>query len=75
MQVSYKGYHANAEWDEEDALFSGKIEGIRDLVTFHSFTKEDVEPQFRAAVDDYLLFRKSVGKTPETEQNVKHIGD
>lgn len=75
MQLSYKGYHANAVWDEEDALFGGKIEGIRDLVTFYSLTKEDIESQFRAAVDDYLLFCKSVGKTPDKEQNVNSIGD
>lgn len=62
----YKGYCANAEYEEESKVWHGKIEGIKDLVTFESESAAEIENEFHAAVDDYLEFCKEVGKEPET---------
>ena len=32
--IQYKGYFTNVEYSQEDQILFGKIEGIRDLVTF-----------------------------------------
>ena len=64
--LRYKGYCTNAEYDEEGKVWHGKIEGIKDLVTFESESSEEIEKEFHAAVDDYLEFCKEVGKEPET---------
>lgn len=63
----YKGYHTKVEFDSEDLVLRGKIEGIDDLVDFECQNAQDVEKEFRAAVDDYLTFCAEVGKTPEKE--------
>ena len=65
--LEYKGYHTKIEYDHEDACLRGKIEGIRDLVTFESSDPERVEQEFHDAVDDYLIFCEEVGKRPEKE--------
>lgn len=65
--LEYKGYHARIEYDRDDACLRGKIEGIRDLITFESSDAERIESEFHEAVDDYLTFCAEVGKTPEKE--------
>ena len=63
----YRGYHTKVEFDSEDLVLRGKIEGINDLVDFECQNVKDVEKEFHAAVDDYLAFCTEVGKTPEKE--------
>ena len=38
--MNYKGYAARIEYDDEDAIFTGRIAGIRDGVGFHADTVE-----------------------------------
>ena len=65
--LEYKGYHAKIEFDYENKVLFGKIDGIQDLVTFEAESGSEAEPQFQAAVDDYLAFCEEVGKEPEKE--------
>ncbi len=65
--LEYKGYHARIEYDSVSKSLFGKVEGIKDLVTFESDNLNKVEDEFHAAVDDYLDFCKEVGKTPDKE--------
>ena len=62
--LQYKGYFARVEFSVEDRLLYGKIEGIRDLVNFESESIEDIEQEFRNAVDDYLALCKELGQEP-----------
>ena len=57
--LEYKGYHTKIEFDSEDLVFRGKIEGIKDLVNFESSDISMVEEEFHAAVDEYLEFLDS----------------
>ncbi len=65
--LEYKGYHTKVEFDADDLVLRGKIEGINDLVTFECEDIKDAEKEFHDAVDDYLQFCKEVGKQPDKE--------
>ena len=65
--LQYKGYHTKIEFDSEEFVLRGKIEGINDLVNFECTHIKDVEKEFHEAVDDYLEFCKEVGKNPDKE--------
>ncbi|MDE0464646.1 MAG: type II toxin-antitoxin system HicB family antitoxin [Caldilineaceae bacterium] len=52
--MTYKGYSARIEYDDEDGIFTGRIAGIRDGVGFHSDTVADLREAFHDAVEDYL---------------------
>ena len=65
--LEYKGYHTKIEFDSDELVVRGKIEGIRDLVNFESSNLALIEEEFHAAVDDYLEFCKEVGKEPDKE--------
>ena len=41
--IQYKGYFTNVEYSQEDQILFGKIEGIRDLVTFECENAGEVE--------------------------------
>ena len=63
----YKGSHTKIEFDSENFLLRGKIEGINDLVNFECEDIKNIEKEFHEAVDDYLDFCKEVGKEPDKE--------
>jgi predicted HicB family RNase H-like nuclease len=63
--LEYKGYLTKIEYSTEDQVLHGKIEGIADLVTFESDLANEIEKEFRGAVDDYLLFCEEMGKEPD----------
>lgn len=65
--LEYKGYHTRVEFDSDDFLLRGKIEGINDLVNFECGNIKSLEKEFHEAVDDYLNFCKEVGKDPDKE--------
>lgn len=65
--LEYKGYHTKIEFDSEELVLRGKIEGISDLVNFECDNIKEVEKEFHEAVDEYLEFCKEVGKEPDKE--------
>lgn len=52
--LTYRGYIAHIEFDADDRLFFGRLVGIRDIVTFHGRTVDELESAFKEAVDHYL---------------------
>lgn len=63
--LEYKGYFSKIQYSAEDNVLHGKIEGVADLVTFESSNCDEIEMEFRNAVDDYLEFCKEIGKSPD----------
>ena len=61
----YKGYYADVEIDFEDHILHGRIDGIRDLVTFESETVDGIIREFHNAVEAYLAFCARHGKVPD----------
>ncbi len=60
----YKGYYSKVEFDPEDHIFVGHIIGIRDVVSFHGKSVEELENAFREAVDNYLAACEKLGQEP-----------
>ena len=63
--LQYKGYFTKIEYSVEDRLLYGKIEGIKDLVNFESESVEEIEQEFKNAVDDYLELCQELGQEPD----------
>lgn len=63
--MTYRGYSARVEYDDEDGVFFGRIAGIRDGVSFHADTVADLKAAFHEAVEDYLETCVKLGKTPQ----------
>lgn len=63
--MNYKGYAARIEYDDEDAIFTGRIAGVRDSVGFHADTVDGLREAFREAVDDYIETCAKIGKEPQ----------
>ena len=61
--MSYKGYAARIEYDDDDGIFTGRIAGIRDGVGFHADTVEGLRTAFHEAVEDYIETCAKVGKS------------
>jgi predicted HicB family RNase H-like nuclease len=63
--MTYMGYSARIEYDDEDGILFGQLAGIRDGVGFHADNVEDLRTAFHEAVDDYLETCAKVGKEPQ----------
>ena len=63
--MTYKGYSARIEYDDEDGILFGQIAGIRDGVGFHADNVEALRTAFHEAVDDYLVTCAKIGKEPQ----------
>jgi predicted HicB family RNase H-like nuclease len=63
--LQYKGYSGSIEASIEDRCIHGKILFISDLVTYEAQTIDELEKEFKIAVDDYLEFCKEIDKEPE----------
>jgi len=60
--MMYNGYAARIEFDAEDKIFTGRLSGIDDIVTFHGESVQELENEFHAAVDGYLEMSNRLGK-------------
>ncbi|MDN2582488.1 type II toxin-antitoxin system HicB family antitoxin [Aquibium sp. ELW1220] len=63
--MTFKGYSARIEYDDEDGILFGQIAGIRDGVGFHADNVEALRTAFHEAVDDYLETCARIGKEPQ----------
>ncbi len=59
IELNYNGYKGIAKKGRD--LWYGKIEGIRDLVTYESDSVIDIKEEFVIAVDDWIETRKQLG--------------
>jgi predicted HicB family RNase H-like nuclease len=63
--MEYKGYIGSVRFSADDDVFHGKLQGIRDLVTYEGTDVASLKRSFYDAVDDYLGTCKKRGKSPE----------
>jgi predicted HicB family RNase H-like nuclease len=64
--LEYKGYLGSVEYSDEDEVLHGRLEFIRDLVTYEGMDAKGLKAAFREAVDDYLALCEAEGRTPDT---------
>lgn len=62
--MEYKGYEATIEYSAEDALLCGRVLGIRDVISFHGTSVDELATNFHSAVDDYLDACEQDGQAP-----------
>ena len=63
--IEYKGYVGSVEFSEADAVFFGKVMGIRTLISYEGSNAQELLEDFHGAVDDYLEVCKAEGIEPE----------
>lgn len=63
--MTYNGYTARIEYDDDDGIFVGHLAGIRDIVSFHGSTVNELRKYFREAVDHYLAVCEERGEPPQ----------
>ncbi len=64
--MEYKGYFGSVHYNDEDALFYGKAEFIRSLISYEGHDVLSLKTSFHEAVDDYLDLCQQRGMEPET---------
>ena len=63
--LEYKGYTGSIEYSKEDDLLYGKVLGIKGLISYEGKTGQDLESDFKEAIDTYLSDCKQAGIAPE----------
>ena len=63
--LEYKGYFGSVEYSDEDEVFHGRLEFIRDLVTYEGSDAKGLKSAFQEAVDDYLALCSSESREPD----------
>jgi predicted HicB family RNase H-like nuclease len=63
--LHYKNYTGSVEFSEEDAVFHGKVIGIKALISFEGDSVSAITNDFHKAIDEYMQFCAVKGKEPE----------
>jgi len=63
--LHYKNYTGSVCFSERDAVFHGKVIGIKALISFEGESVRALTDDFHTAVDEYLKFCATKGKEPE----------
>lgn len=63
--IEYNGYIGTIEYSQEDKCFFGKLDMINDLVTFEANNVNDLEENFKNAIDEYIETCKQLGREPQ----------
>jgi predicted HicB family RNase H-like nuclease len=63
--MNYRGYTATVQFDSEERTLRGKVEGVRDVITFEAEDVVSLEREFRVSVDEYIRFCEENGRSPE----------
>jgi len=61
--MTYKGYMARVEYDDEDEIFFGRLAGINDVIGFHGETVAELRGAFHEAADGYIEACAKIGKS------------
>lgn len=63
--LEYKGQFGSVRYSDADETLHGKLEFIRDLVTYEARDAKGLKRAFREAVDDYLALCAAEGRVPD----------
>jgi predicted HicB family RNase H-like nuclease len=63
----YKNFIGSLEVAPEDKVLHGKLLNVADLVTYEAITIEQLEVEFKNAVDDYIQTCKQLNRKPNQE--------
>jgi len=60
--MNHKGYIARIEFDDQDRIFTGRLLGIEDIVTFHGESVAELETAFHDSIAHYLDVCEKTGR-------------
>jgi predicted HicB family RNase H-like nuclease len=63
--LHYKDYVGSVEFSEANAVFHGRVMGIKSLISFEGDSVKSLTRDFYQAVDEYLEFCAKNGHEPE----------
>ncbi len=62
--MKYKSYIGSVRYDSEDKIFRGEVIGINDVIAFQGYNVDELESDFRNAIDAYLDLCRERGEKP-----------
>lgn len=63
--LEYKGYTGSVEYSSEDDCLYGKVQGIRNLISYEGDSVDELKKSFEYMIDSYLEDCKTENITPE----------
>ena len=63
--LEHRGYLGSVRYSDEDEVLHGRLEFIRDLVTYEGQDARSLKRAFREAVDDYLDMCEANRRKPD----------
>lgn len=63
--LAYRGYSARVDFDAQDGVFVGHVLGVRDRITFHGESVDELRSDFEAAIDHYIADCALTGRNPD----------
>lgn len=63
--MTYDGYVATIDLDEEASLFHGEVINTRDVLTFQGRTLDELRTAFADTIADYVEWCRERGKEPQ----------
>lgn len=60
--LTYKSFTAKVEFSADDNLFVGRLLGVKDIVTFHGETVDELNSSMKETVDFYIEVCEKAGK-------------
>ena len=63
--LEHRGYLGSVHYSKEDDVLHGRLEFIRDLVTYEAHDVAGLKLAFQESVDDYLQFCQDQGRSPD----------
>ena len=69
--MTTQGYTARVDFDERDDIFVGRVLGVRDIISFHGETVDQLRDEFELAIRDYLADCKERGISPDRPSSGK----
>ncbi len=64
IHFQYQDYTATVYYDASSQMWHGRINNIRDVVSFEGNTQAQAEKEFRKSVEGYLAFCHALGRSP-----------
>lgn len=64
--LSYRGYKASVEIDEETEMLFGKVIGTKNVITFRSTSLEEAHLEMQISIEGYLTFCQELNEEADT---------
>lgn len=64
LKFEWMGFTGIADWDSKAQVYFGRVDNIKDIVTFQGTDTENCELEFRISVEEYINFKEELSNEP-----------